>query len=257
MAHKRNFSAKIVAKIAALGGLLRSDGMVAFSGDFFGGKRFEFSNAAAEAICQIDGVKEILLATANLEDPEMKWLAGLSVDCLQVFNCPLAAGVFEAISKVRDLRVLRVSHVGAYDSWLFGLSQSSLRMLKIDQNNLTGRSLELLSGVAGIESLDIHVNPLGGGGFELIAQFVNLRQLDLSYTDIDDVSIRWLASLPRLEDLSVVKCKQVTDASIPVLAKMTRLKRLEVAATGMSLKGRRQLKNEMLATDVVISKQYT
>jgi len=118
-----------------------------------------------------------LLTAPRLRELTIKWIA--------VDNT--APGL---IGSAPALEVLHLESAKATDRILPTLSQcTSLRVLYLDNNQLTGESLDLLASLP-LAILVLDRNPLGEAAFRHLSQFDTLKDLHLSLVDVQP---QWLA----------------------------------------------------------------
>lgn len=104
----------------------------------------------------------------------------------------------------------------------------------------TDEGLRHLAGCENLRTLSIGANGDGitGTGFEALAQCKKLESLTIVFlTSVQGQNLRHLAGLPALSHLSMNACKEVTDADLDWVAKMTALKTLEMAKTSVTDSG--------------------
>jgi hypothetical protein len=67
-----------------------------------------------------------------------------------------------------------------------------------------------------------------------------IRVLHLSETKVTDAGLRELAGLARLEELSISKCRGITDAGLVHLGSFPALRVVDVMVTGVTQEGARR-----------------
>jgi Leucine-rich repeat (LRR) protein len=119
--------------------------------------------------------------------------------------------------------------------------------LTIGGNKLTDTGLQALRQLPGLTSLSLGGEQrtdsglwtisLTDAGLEAITTLQDLRELRL---DGMPVTTRWLEklkTLPKLERLSLQRCKRLDDASVTLLATFSTLRMVDLAGTAVTEKG--------------------
>jgi hypothetical protein len=120
---------------------------------------------------------------------------------------------------------------------------TTLKVLEMANSTVTSAGLAHLSELIGLERLTLTgCGRLTGEGLAHLRGLERLRNLDLSFCEsIDDSVWQSLAALPRLEFLGLAGTR-VTDAGIPFLERLTKLRVLRVQFSGMTRQGARTLR---------------
>ena len=126
-----------------------------------------------------------------------------------------------------------------------------LRFLYIASPGVTGKGLEVIGTLAGLERLVLDGCPIGDEGWEHLRGLKNLHTLALARTKITDRALERLpASSLEYLDLSV---NAVTDKGIVSLTdRLLRLRRVDLSFTQVSDKGVATLRKAVLFPIVVI-----
>jgi Leucine-rich repeat (LRR) protein len=106
---------------------------------------------------------------------------------------------------------------------------------------LTDFNVESVAALRQLERLDLSGSKLTSLGLVKLRPLVELRSLGLDGTEIRSPSLAVLASLPKLERLTLWKCKQIDDDAAPYLAGSPRLAMLDLAETRLTDKGLAEL----------------
>lgn len=113
------------------------------------------------------------------------------------------------------------------------LGISNLQSLELSYNQLTDRSIEVLSQVTTLRWLYLYHNQdITDGAADDLAKLKNLELLDLRSTQITDKTIARLIHLPKLNALRLAYT-QVTDQALPDLGKIPTLLRVDLSGTSV------------------------
>jgi RNA polymerase sigma factor (sigma-70 family) len=169
----------------------------------------------------------------SITDDGIKHLTRLTkLRILAAGGLELTDRALETIGKLTTLEELSLEInkiTGAGLRHLRGLK--NLRKLNLDFNRLQPDDLEPISELTGLTSLRIYSTGIVNDRVcELCSRLTNLRELHLSerMADLTDRGVEHLAKLRHLENLTLMGCPKVTDASLAVITRMTRLKTLRL-----------------------------
>jgi hypothetical protein len=164
---------------------------------------------------------------------------------------PYDAAFFEHLGHLTTLESLNIISTKFNDGWMQPLSRlTNLRVLRFTNNGkLTDVGMAQLAGLTKLESFSFVGTQMTGKAYARFDGFTKLTRVSHRGSLIDDEGLRQLCDhLPDLESLSLAHAK-FTDAGAPHLAKLTRLKGLELGtskATAQSLRYIAQLPLEYL-----------
>ena len=111
------------------------------------------------------------------------------------------------------------------DSTIAALHLDDLRVLDLDNTEVTRESLVRITRIAGLEELYLSSTRIDGG-FESLAALRELRVLHLENLAVTDDALVLLGGLSRLEELSLSGTKITAKALVPHLAALTHLRSL-------------------------------
>ena len=86
---------------------------------------------------------------------------------------------------------------------LRGLRALSIRQTGFEKTPFTGEALQQISGLDGLEVLDLYGTHTDDAALAHLSALVELRELDLSLTTVTDAGMAVISGLPRLEKLSL------------------------------------------------------
>ncbi|MEN6626953.1 MAG: thioredoxin-like domain-containing protein, partial [Candidatus Sumerlaeia bacterium] len=111
-----------------------------------------------------------------------------------------------------------------------------LKALNINNTNIPAQSLARLRNFPALE--DLETPKLNDAGMAVVCGLTNLKKAGIIALDVTDASLKNIARLTRLESLSLVSCKNVSDKglrNVPIPASVTQLELVIYAAQGSTL----------------------
>lgn len=200
---------------------------------------------------------------------DVKSLVLLSLTSTAVTNNGLAA-----LSRLPQLAALDVTTCdGVTDSSCAALATMtrlrglSLRKTGFEKNRVGDTGLQQLTALSRLELLDIEGNAVTDDGLKVLARFPELRELNLNILPVTDKGLAHLPTVKKLQSLSLrysegfagvivtnsgvqslgkmtqltslnlTGGRRLTDACVPDLIQLSRLKRLNLSASGLTRNG--------------------
>ncbi len=145
---------------------------------------------------------------------------------------PYDAAFFEHLGHVKTLESLNVISTKFSDEWMPHIAKlTNLKTLRFTNNGkLTDAGMEQLAGLKNLEAFSFVGTQITGRAYAKFDGFTKLVKVSHRGSSIDDEGLRQLCEhLPNLESISLAHAK-FTDAGAPHLAKLTKLKGLELGA---------------------------
>ncbi len=145
---------------------------------------------------------------------------------------PYDAAFFEHVGHLSTLESLNIISTKFNDDWIPSLAKlTNLKSLRFTNNGkLTDAGMAQLAGLKNLENFSFVGTQMTGKAYAQFEGFAKLTRVSHRGSSIDDEGLRQLCDhLPNLESLSLAHAK-FTDAGAPHLAKLTKLKGLEVGA---------------------------
>lgn len=145
---------------------------------------------------------------------------------------PYDAAFFEHLGHVTTLESLNVISTKFSDEWMPNIAKlTHLKALRFTNNGkLTDAGMVQLAGLKDLESFSFVGTAITGRAYASFEGFTKLVKVSHRGSSIDDEGLKALCEhLPNLESISLAHAK-FTDAGAPSLAKLTRLKGLELGA---------------------------
>lgn len=154
---------------------------------------------------------------------------------------PYDAAFFEHLSHITTLESLNVISTKANDEWIKPLGRlTNLKTLRFTNNGkLTDAGMEAFAGLTNLETFSFVGTQITGRAYAKCTGWTKVTKVSHRGSKIDDVGLQALCEhLPNLESISLAHA-QFTDAGAVHLAKLTKLKSLELGthnATPAALK---------------------
>jgi hypothetical protein len=145
---------------------------------------------------------------------------------------PYDAPFFEHLGHITTLESLNVISTKFNDEWMPHVAKlTKLKTLRFTNNGrLTDAGMVQLAGLKDLESFSFVGTSITGRAYAEFEGFTKLTRVSHRGSKIDDEGLKELCDhLPNLESLSLAHAK-FTDAGAPNLAKLTKLKGLELGA---------------------------
>jgi Leucine-rich repeat (LRR) protein len=164
---------------------------------------------------------------------------------------PYDAAFFEHVGHLSTLESLNIISTKFNDEWMAPIGKlTNLKVLRFTNNGkLTDVGMAKLAGLKNLENFSFVGTQMTGKAYAQFEGFTKVTRVSHRGSSIDDEGLRQLCDhLPNLESLSLAHAK-FTDAGAPHLAKLTKLKGLELGtskATPQALKAIAKLPLESL-----------
>ena len=146
---------------------------------------------------------------------------------------PYDAAFFEQVGHLATLESLNIISTKFKDEWMPPIAKlTNLKTLRFTNNGkITDAGMAQLAGLKNLENLSVVGTQITGRAYAQFAGFTKVTRVSHRGSSIDDEGLRLLCEhLPNLESLSLAHAK-FTDAGAPHLAKLTKLKGLELGTS--------------------------
>ena len=143
---------------------------------------------------------------------------------------PYDAAFFEHLGHISTLESLNIISTKFSDEWMPHIAKlTNLKTLRFTNNGkLTDAGMEQLAGLKNLEVFSFVGTAITGRAYAKFIGFTKLVKVSHRGSSIDDEGLKQLCDhLPNLESISLAHAK-FTDAGAPSLAKLTKLKSLEL-----------------------------
>lgn len=147
-------------------------------------------------------------------------------------NDPYDAAFFEHLGHLHALESLNVISTKFNDDWIEPIGKlTTLKKLSFTNNGkLTDAGMEKLAGLTNLESFNFVGTQITGRAYARCTGWNKITRVSHRGSSIDDEGLKELCDhLPNLESISLAHAK-FTDAGAPNLAKLKKLKGLELGA---------------------------
>lgn len=114
------------------------------------------------------------------------------------------------------------------------LALPDLRHLVLNATDITDASLNQINRLEHLEILDLSESSISDAIIPILGHLKQLRVLGLYATQITDSTMESISELPSLEMLNISLNPQITDVGFQQLAKLKRLKSIEIHGTNIS-----------------------
>lgn len=145
---------------------------------------------------------------------------------------PYDATFFQHLGHITTLESLNIISTKFNDAWMPNIAKlMNLKTLRFTNNGpLTDAGMEQLAGLKNLEQFSFVGTKITGRAYAKFDGFTKLVRVSHRGSSIDDEGLKELCDhLPNLESISLAHAK-FTDAGAPNLAKLTKLKGLELGA---------------------------
>ena len=146
---------------------------------------------------------------------------------------PYDAAFFVHVGHLSTLESLNIISTKFNDDWVAPIGKlTNLKTLRLTNNGkLTDAGMAQLAGLKNLENFSFVGTQMTGKAYARFDGFTKLTRVSHRGSSIDDEGLRQLCDhLPNLESLSLAHAK-FTDAGAPHLAKLTKLKGLELGTS--------------------------
>ena len=146
---------------------------------------------------------------------------------------PYDAAFFEHLGHITTLESLNVISTKFTDEWMPHIAKlTRLKILRFTNNGpLTDAGMAQLAGLTNLESFSFVGTAITGKAYARFDGFTQLVKVSHRGSRIDDAGLKELCDhLPNLESISLAHA-QFTDAGAPNLAKLSKLKGLEIGTS--------------------------
>jgi hypothetical protein len=146
---------------------------------------------------------------------------------------PYDAAFFEHLGHITTLESLNIISTKFSDEWMPNIAKlTNLKTLRFTNNGkLTDAGMEQLAGLKNLEQFSFVGTAITGRAYAKCKDWTRVTKVSHRGSSIDDEGLQQLCEhLPNLESISLAHAK-FTDAGAPHLAKLTKLKGLELGSS--------------------------
>ena len=226
--------ATAVKALLAASAVLKSDaGGSATSVDLHGAT---LSADSLKHLAALKSLSVLNLADSTFSDADLPTLENVSplLTNLDIRGCALTNKAAKTFARFTGLRALRFSgkngKTSIEDDGVKSLAAcKSLKVLALDELSFVGTDgITALAGLTELEELYLAGTIVDDDTCKVIAQFPKLKKIRLSRNQVSDAGLEVLSVCSGLEELDLSEDTLITDAGMAQVAKLTRLKKLNL-----------------------------
>jgi hypothetical protein len=156
---------------------------------------------------------------------------------LDLSKLPLSSSQIKGLSHLEKIQRLNLENTEVDDNAFSEIATlKNLECLLFQSTQLKGTGFSKLMNLPKLRSLTIGHNQLSNANFKDLKHLTKLRTLQISDAQINDQSLKDIATIDQLEALDISNNKKISDNGIMQLAKLKKLKRLELRGLKISSK---------------------
>lgn len=185
-----------------------------------------------EKISKLKEVKELFITSDNITDKSMEYISRMgTVEEIRLENKRITDAGLEHLKKLKRLKKLKLVLPQMTEEGLKIIGEiKTLESLIIAgyviKGKLTDRSIEYISNLKGLKVFETESHEITDKGLEIIGRDLkDLVVLGLGYCEITDEGLVHLKGLANLKSLSLVGCKNITDAGLKYIAEIEGFRR--------------------------------
>ena len=160
----------------------------------------------------------------------------LNLRTLTLNRCKISNAGAKYISKLKNLEFIGLDKCGIGDAWLQEAAKlPALKQAELGGNKFTASGVKSIARLPAMEHLNLHSCQLSNESMGYFNKFPKLNYLEVSWNGFDDAGLaNFAASQPKIEEVRMRGCWAITDAGIPHLYSIKRMKKLDLRETPVS-----------------------
>lgn len=168
-----------------------------------------------------------------------------SMDCRSLDN--LTDETLKYLAHFSSLRVLTLDETDVTTKGLqYLVTMKDLEELSLSRTLVDEKSLSVISSFTKLRSLRLANNKLQHASLSKLSSLKNLGDFDIQSAGLTDLSLRGLAGFENLRKINLCHNLNLTDECLLDLRKLPKLKRLEITDTKITATGLLQLKGTQI-----------
>ena len=218
-----------------------------------GSKAFE----ALPHVARLSDLQSLDLSGASFLDSDLKPIGKLTaLEALFLKNTAVGDAGLAHLAPLKNLRRLDLSGTRVTDNGLKVLGGFSLlERLWLEDTLVTGRWMKSVSPLSRLEHLSLAGSKIADKELAHLARFPALDTLRFDGAAIGDDGLAHLAALTHLDNALYLADCPITDAGLPSLALLTRLKSLDLRGTKISPAGGTRISQSLPFCQVAFDRQ--
>lgn len=171
-----------------------------------------------------------------------------SLELLNFADCKnIPDSAYAHLAKLPKLQTLWLENTSTSDSTIPYITKiKTLKELELVGTSVTINGIKHLSRLPNLVHLKYRGQPIDPSWIPILARFPKLIMLGFSSTDIDNATLAALAKqMPRVENIDLENCKNVTDQGLLSVRKIKRLFWTKVSGTSVTAQGVQDFKDHL------------
>lgn len=201
-------------------------------------------DASASALGELTNLKALYLYSPKLTDAGIARLRGLTrLETLTLGDTQVGDKAMETVAGFRSMQTIDLQHTRVTDEGLAHLRPlTRLRWIGLKGTRVTSRGIANLADATGMTQVEADDTQIGDEGLAAMRRMNGMSSLYIANTRVTEAGLQ--ASLPAFPELTWLRINglPVTDALVPTLLELKKLKNIEINRTGISAAGEARLK---------------
>jgi Leucine-rich repeat (LRR) protein len=201
-------------------------------------------DASVAALENLTNLEALYFYRARLTDAGVARLRRLTrLETLTLGYAQVGDKAMDTIAGFRNLQSLDLQHTRITDEGLAQLRPlTSLRWIGLNSTRVTSRGIANLADAAGMTHIEADDTQIGDEGLAAMRRMTGMSSLYIANTKVTEAGLR--AALPAFPELAWLRINglPVTDAIVPTLLELKKLKNIEMNQTRITAAGEARLK---------------
>ncbi len=192
-------------------------------------------------LAKVANLSSLTIEDASITDQGLAALGNLPLEDLSLSRCfGITDAAFPTIGQFSRLRQLYIRDILIGGSELGQLASiPGLVSLRLRQTAVGDSALDALADLPALRRLELAQTWITDEGLASIGRLHRLNHLDLEDNQLSDAGVQHLGSLLELQRLSLAENPAITDAALPWLRPLPKLRDLDLRGTSVSLPTKR------------------